>query len=299
MIFFKNIIKNILRTVSFHGYRLIYFKSDRTRTGLKTAVKSDFGFWYAGNIFNSSDLSYGILNNGAVETEETQLVLKILKEIFKKQGRLRFFDIGANTGYYGILAGYMFKDKDIKVFSFEPVKEFFDCLVESVNLNRLENNFKIFNLALSSTRGPARINLSGSGTSLESAFNGRAELEKREVNLETLDNLFAGRKIEAPDFIKIDVEGHELEVLKGGADLISSSRPVIFLEIARKMEVRGYINSNYAATLRVLEKFGYEIYLFKDGVLEPAAAEADLDGVFMYLCLAAARHAGIKKILEI
>jgi len=88
-----------------------------------TADKSDMGFWYSGNVINSNDIAYGILRNGKVEVEETNLVLKILNQLSISQ--TVFYEIGANSGYYGILAAYFGKGS-VSTFSFEPLDEFPD-----------------------------------------------------------------------------------------------------------------------------------------------------------------------------
>lgn len=52
-----------------------------------TAALSDYGFWYAGNVFDTADISYGIAIQGCVEKVETNLVVKIL-EYISKQNKL-------------------------------------------------------------------------------------------------------------------------------------------------------------------------------------------------------------------
>ncbi len=87
-----------------------------------TAALSEYGFWYVGNVFDMSDISYGIAEKGSVEHEETRLVIKILNKL-SQSVNISFYDIGANSGYYGILSAFLYKNK-IKVYSFEPLLEY-------------------------------------------------------------------------------------------------------------------------------------------------------------------------------
>lgn len=94
------------------------------------AVKSMDGFWYCGNVYDMADIAYGISINGLAEKEETFLVQKILKQLPKDYV---FLDIGANTGYYGIMSAFLYPES--KTFSFEPIKNHYDSIRESAYLN--------------------------------------------------------------------------------------------------------------------------------------------------------------------
>lgn len=283
-----NKIKSLLFRLNIKGYGL--HNPGRAFSGNVTAVKSSLGFWYVGNIFDNSDISYGILRNGVVEEHETNLVINILDRIYKKKSELTFFDIGANTGYYGILSGHRFRGLNSRVFSFEPIKEFADCLSESIAINSLNETISCLNIGVSDFDGEAEINMSGSGTSLHDDFNGGQVLNKRAVSLRKLDSLYKEAAIERPDFIKIDVEGHEFNVLQGGEELIKSSRPVIFLEIIKKYKARNYVNKNYENTIEKLKVLGYRIFVLDDDKLHELSDNNERDGVYMYLCLLPEEH---------
>ena len=187
--------------------KIIYYSRNENNDLGKTAVRSVFDFWYVGDILDAADISYGILNNGLVEKNETNLVVKILNKLIEDRN-ICFYDIGANTGYYGILAGYLGKGK-IKCYSFEPVKEFCNCLQESIHLNRLEDVIKVFNFALGNDGNRENLYLAGSGSSFDKDFIGKNDIQKRTVEIRKLDNITQSANLEKPDFIKIDVEGYE------------------------------------------------------------------------------------------
>ena len=116
------------------GKKFLYFANKDYFA--KTAAKSVFGFWYVGDILDTSDLAYGVLNNGLIEKDDSNLVESILKKIQTK-GSVAFYDVGANSGYYGILAAWLGKSTT-QVYSFEPQQKYVECLNESLELNRLE-----------------------------------------------------------------------------------------------------------------------------------------------------------------
>src|SRR3989344_1485077 len=142
----KKILKRSLnRAAEIFGWQIVFLpKNSTART---TAVKSDLGFWYAGNVFDSSDIAYGVFRNGLVEEMETNLVVRVLNTISEAVNGLHFYDIGANSGYYGILAAFLGKDKT-KTFSFEPLKEYVNLIKDSVDINHLENSVKLFTTAI-------------------------------------------------------------------------------------------------------------------------------------------------------
>jgi FkbM family methyltransferase len=254
-----------------------------------TAAFSEYGFWYAGNVLDVSDISYGITNNGSVEKEETGIVIKILNHLLKIQN-ISLYDIGANSGYYGILSAFLYKNK-INVYSFEPLLEYIDCIKKSVYLNRLDN-LEIFECALGNKETEKTMYLAGSGSSFEKSFNGENIENKREIKIKRLDDLVSKEKITLPDFIKIDVEGYELKVLQGAHDTISKSHPILFIEIVYSMNNlgRSYTNIDFTETFTFLEKMGYEAYKMENGILKSFNPEQKPDGVYMYFFINKNKH---------
>lgn len=170
------------------GKNIVYFNPPPEGKENFTAVKSPLGFWYAGNVRNGTDIAYGILNSGMVEPEETKLVIRLLKQLLERQAIVNFYDIGANTGYYGILSAFLAKGK-IRTFAFEPLEENYKYLKESVYLNRLEEYFKIFTLALGDKNSEEIIYGSGTGASLNKEFLDMPKPAETIVAVKKLDDL--------------------------------------------------------------------------------------------------------------
>ena len=123
-----------------------------------------------------------------------------------------FLDIGANNGFFSLLASPLV-GADGLVLAFEPSPLTFGRLNENIELNHFKN-IKCFNIALGNHTGTATFydfrTMDGSN-SLVKMRGGR----KTKVSMDTLDNILGEFKIR-PNFVKIDVEGFEKEVLEGG-----------------------------------------------------------------------------------
>ena len=292
----RQIFLFFLRTLSsLSGKKIVYFPQGNYLG--RTAAKSSYGFWYVGDVLDSSDLSYGVLYSGTIEKEESNLVEKILNILFKN-GSVNFYDIGANTGYYGIMAAWLGKSK-AQVYSFEPQHKFVACLKESAKINHLIDNIKIFENGLGSENTSAIFHLAGSGSSLDASFLENKKLPTEKIDVKKLDDVITNENLNAPDFIKIDVEGFEYKVLQGGERTIKNSLPVLFIEIAYSLKTigRNFIHPDYNDIFNFLKNFGYQPYLLREGKLEFYNPENQLDGVHMFLFLQENKHANLIKQL--
>jgi len=300
----KNISKNffvkfINSFLNKFGKRFVII-SDKSGDGKpRFAVKADLGYWYVGDIFNEADISNGIANNGYVEKNETELVIKIINYLLENKDDIVVYDVGANTGYYGILMATVGNNK-VKVFSFEPVKEHVNILNESLELNNLENKITVFPVALSNEDGESSIFLSGTGSTIVKGFMNVAENNQRNVAVKKLDGLILANNMDLPDFIKIDIEGAEYSMLCGSKEVIAKSRPIIFVEIISHAQngKQVFNNTQSLATLNLLRNdFRYEVFCLDDDKLKKVDADWDIDGAKMYLCIDAVKHGDLIKRL--
>jgi FkbM family methyltransferase len=134
------------------------------------------------------------------------------------------FDVGANFGYYSLLLA---AEKDAsQVFAFEPEVETFARLQKNIALNHLEKVVKGVRIGLSDVRESAHLSIEQGNSG--ASFIGSAG---QTIQLETLDGFCSTNSIEQIDFLKIDVEGHEMHVLTGGTEILSRCKPLILIEI--------------------------------------------------------------------
>lgn len=161
-------------------------------------------------------------------------ILQELQPYIKKNAVV--LDIGANIGNHSVY--WAVRSDAKKIYSFEPVKDFFKILKKNVEINQLNDKVKIFNIGLSDKKINGSISFykhTDIGvTRIKQDSNGNLTLDK-------LDNItFEDNTI---DFIKIDVEGHELEVLRGARETLLKYKPTIFIETFpdKKTKVHEYL----------------------------------------------------------
>ncbi len=151
-----------------------------------------------------------------------------ISDSLRQNHKVVFFDIGSQFGSYSIAIGNKFKKfaEFLTIYAFEPDPENFSLLKENVRLNNLKN-MKVFNFALSNKRGSKQFYYFAPQNMIVSYPTS----EKIIVKTEKLDSFMSQvRNLESHDiFIKLDVEGHETEVLNGGLKFINGSRTTTLL----------------------------------------------------------------------
>jgi FkbM family methyltransferase len=130
------------------------------------------------------------------------------------------FDVGANVGYFSLLA----RELGASVHAFEPNPRVRGMLARSASLG--SGGIEVVAAACSDREGIMPLYLSDAGNTGMTSLGNRTAHEI-EVKLVTLD-AYAART--GPDLLKIDVEGHEREVLSGARVLLASARPIVIVE---------------------------------------------------------------------
>lgn len=146
---------------------------------------------------------------------------------------LVFWDIGANVGLYSVLFGKRFPSGQI--ISFEPNMDLHPLLVNNFAINNI-SNFLIEKKALSSSSGTGEM---FSENSRPGAGRIRLESDPAETinkfEITTGDEYIRDHPLLIPGLIKIDVEGHEPEVIKGMAQILSAHRPTLTIEVFKNL----------------------------------------------------------------
>jgi len=154
-------------------------------------------------------------------------------------------DVGANIGNHTVFFGKIANVQ--KVYCFEPNKTAFDILKLNVELNDLNTKTELYNIALGSENGKAEIDYNGmlrnnlGNTSIIKNDHGKIEIKM----LDDID-IIEGKV----DLIKIDVEGFEIEVLKGSLGTLKKYRPIVWVES---------FDTKYAEVNNILLENGYAL----------------------------------------
>lgn len=149
-----------------------------------------------------------------------------------KEARV-ILDIGANTGAYSLIAKSV--NPDARVIAFEPLPKAIEYFRKNCELNKFD--VKLYGKALSNFEGEAVVHLETSEDfAYAVAVNKKLqvpEIKTRELVIQTttLKKVIEEQHLDCIDLIKIDVEGHEPEVLETIKDHLQRWRPVILIEI--------------------------------------------------------------------
>jgi len=132
------------------------------------------------------------------------------------------FDIGANVGFYTLLASVLVGPHG-RVFAFEPLVCNLRYLTRHLELNQAAN-VTVFDVAVTDRRGTVPFDPGPNASMAHLAGEGALS-----VPTVSLDELVASGEVPAPDHIKIDVESAEFLVLCGARSLLASSHPTLYL----------------------------------------------------------------------
>jgi len=138
-----------------------------------------------------------------------------------------FWDVGAHIGFFTILAARSVRPSG-RVHAFEPMPDNRRRLQEAVRLNRAEN-VAVHEFAVSDLNGSALLH-GHSASAMWTLVAERGEFAGINVACRTIDSLASD--LGDPDAIKIDVEGAELDVLRGGLATIERSNATLVVEFA-------------------------------------------------------------------
>jgi len=178
-------------------------------------------------------------------------------------------DVGANQGYFTILFSDLVGANG-RVHAFEPVPSTFARLSHAVEAAGCEN-VTVSQLALGEIEEKSSIFVPGDDGG-QAAFvrhqHGsweKADVQECVVEVIRLDDYAS--EFSRIDFIKCDVEGAELLVLKGGANVLRRCRPILFLENDDRWMIDFGWSSN--SVLQWLQEIGYSYFYSVGAVVEP------------------------------
>jgi FkbM family methyltransferase len=200
-----------------------------------------------------------IILNKSYEDEE----LNILVDLIKKNSISNFIDIGANCGFYSFKLAL----QNLKIFAFEPNSEAFLKMKNTIKENKsISNNIKTFPFGLSNknsimqmrslikhgytqTGGSCVVENQISTDNLK-IYNAEFKIGDEILNFKKEENLS----------IKIDVEGHELNVLKGLQNLLNSNKCILQIEIFDNNfdSINSFLlKNNFALVDQVKKRYNY------------------------------------------
>lgn len=188
-------------------------------------------------------------------------LLKFFKNLIKSNKFNLFIDIGANIGYFSIPISYY-----VNTLSFEPLTYNFNKLKKNSSYNT--GKIKLFNFGLSNKVSISKIFFSsdspnfGNVSLYPDKYNNLNKYSK--INLKVFDNSFDYSNQNL--LIKIDVEGHELNVLRGLKKTLIQNHCFIYIECISE------------DVIKFLEKINYNYFYIKDNLLSKISKSDNFEG---------------------
>jgi FkbM family methyltransferase len=182
----------------------------------------------------NTDLTYQIFANKAYKSWEYSIYKKYIRD------GMTCVDVGANMGLMTVFMAKLAPNGAI--FSFEPSQRFYKILNKNLKLNKI-HNCTTYNTALGDTESVVHFDEDKSDdTTFKIDPSGKTYVQQL-----TLDSFFKNQS--CIDFMKIDVEGYELEVLRGGTETLSKTK-ILFIEfISENQSSSGHIGNEMIAML--------------------------------------------------
>ena len=220
----KNKFFAYLRYISYLALRFFKINKIPIRTWRDRRI-----IWYKDSI-----QSNWFLFNYIIDWEEFCLI----KHRLKKDSI--FLDVGANIGYYSIWASKFITSG--RIFSFEPNCKAFNRLVENIKINKSIHNITPINQAVSQKNGD--IFMTNNLDTLNHILSTEDKIDFNssvKVKSTTLDSFVVEYHIDFIDYLKIDVEGFELDVLLGAEKLFKEKKiGIVQLEINNALDHSSY-----------------------------------------------------------
>ena len=154
--------------------------------------------------------------------------LEFLQDIVfpKLKSRDVFLDIGANIGNHSVFCADNFNE----IYAFEPNLRTFKILEANA---MLKNNIQVFNIGLSNKKHSQTASFDTGNLGSASLVHAGSDSLTVQFNLDCFDQLDLLSKDRKIDFIKIDVEGFELQALQGCERTLLAHKPVIAMEVLK------------------------------------------------------------------
>ena len=189
---------------------------------------------------------------------------------------MKVIDIGANYGTYTLTMAKIIGDTG-RLWAFEPASATAECLDQSIKNNNFKN-IKLIRAGLSNKAGKAKLFLS-TNSELNSMTKDAGQVAGSEtIKLLTLDSCLNDYKWQSIDFIKLDAEGEESNILKKGKNTLGSLSPLIMFELKHGNTVNQPLVSKF-------NELGYDCYRLVPGlnVLIPFDKDDAIDGYLLNL----------------
>lgn len=178
-----------------------------------------------------------------IDVEKYYFIYELIDELYIKQNYFEYFDLkendivvdaGANIGLFTVLAAKKLNNTG-KVIAIEPDNDNYNILKENIKINNL-TNVEVVKKGLWSEKKQLQFNI-GVRPGEHSLFeNEQMSGKKISIECDTLDNILEELDIKQLDFMKMDIEGAEIEALNGCSNILDNYKPKLVIEALHQVD---------------------------------------------------------------
>jgi FkbM family methyltransferase len=172
------------------------------------------------------------------------------------------YDIGANFGEFTLFLAKATAPNGL-VVSFDPLQQNCAAIADNLALNNL-HNVKIIQKGIGSHKeskvfmvDPDATQQASFNEEIKKSIQGKSHVLEILFEIDSLDSIITDQKLPIPDFVKIDVEGFEFEVLQGMTNTLQKNKPQLLIENHGSDDF--HKKKNIADIINFLKPIGYEI----------------------------------------
>ncbi len=253
-IFKKNIFEYLIG-IHFHNFILKFIKGVNTKIIGK--IKSNYFIIFNDIKFIARDprIYYNLIRYGEYEPASSYIFNSLIKK------DMIVLDIGGNIGYFSLLASKLV-GKHGKVYVFEPDPTNIIFLKKNIELNKIKNIILV-NKCVSNKEGVLTLYLHPKFHSCHSIFKSTSNsINHIDVESITLDDMFSNENFKIP-FIKMDIEGGEIEALKGMGKILEKNK-VLYLLTECNLRILKSRGKGADHLILELGKYFKKFYVIKD-----------------------------------
>ncbi|GAB3961646.1 FkbM family methyltransferase [Spirosoma harenae] len=177
-------------------------------------------------LYRISLIGMNIGNGASPEESGEKFVVNYVHKKTLLNKELVIFDVGANVGHYSKILNSVFGPR-ANIYAFEPSKKTFQTF-----LNNIENSTNVhpYNIGFSAKPQEMCLYSDKDSSALSSVYKRRLDhfdidlTYSEKIALDTIDDFCKENHIHKVDFLKIDVEGHEIDVLQGASNMLTNKK---------------------------------------------------------------------------
>lgn len=258
--------KVLPQRLRFRFYKLLYNYESSRYKGVQLIIPYFESLNLKFIVFTKYLIDWNVFFFGQYEKETNDLLFEYIKP-----GQI-VIEAGANNGTETLLLSRLVGSTG-KVFAFEPVEHIYKTLQLNLAINYCDN-VVAEQKALGESNGELYFNVLSEdfcNQGMASKYDERSADAKVLVQQTSIDSFVTQNNIQSVDFIKMDIQGAEIELLKGAQNTLQKSKPIIFTEATEDF-------FSIEKLFQTLSASGYAVYLIKPKGLERMSLDSLMEG---------------------